>query len=161
VHLVGLGNFEYEIDRVAAVAHMTCTCAVTKLLPQAIPTSTIPVITNIWQNGLVRLTHFLGPRTYEFLSIELNIHQRILSDIASNVGRAGEQDVKLAQNLVVPVKASDIMVTEEEGNEKQRVFMVRRERPCQHSSPNRMGFYSVCIESALQHCIWGTGCQFS
>jgi phosphatidylinositol 4-kinase A len=92
-----------------------------------------------------------------FFSLELNIHQRILSDIASNVGEAKE-DVQHAQNLIMPMRASDTKETGEAddglnlppmSHDEQRVFMVRLRRFCILRLTFLMMSIEVCIESAL------------
>lgn len=66
-----------------------------------------------------------------FISLELNIHQRILSDIASNVGNTKDDFLDsrdlIAANVRTRAEETDTIDGSEEDKTVQRVFMVRGE----------------------------------
>ena len=71
-----------------------------------------------------------------FYSLELNIHQLILTDLAANIGDSKDEDIQPDVETAIELVTSQVetrVVPEEEPEQPERVFMVSTTSPMEQS----------------------------
>lgn len=108
----------------------------------------------------------LAPLNHDYHSLELNIRQLILSDLASNVGEVKDHEeaadhIQPAIDLItsrVETRAKDEVEDEDEREkDRERVFMVSS----LGRGSNSFSWFSVKFASAMQYRFCGVSRQFA